>query len=110
AMERRASERGLGLKIETFVDENPVPCSPGVIDALTTLCRELKANHLVMPSGAGHDSQHVAAAAEMGMLFVPGAKGIAHTPEECADMADLAYGTEAFAEALLRFAGETNRA
>jgi beta-ureidopropionase / N-carbamoyl-L-amino-acid hydrolase len=110
AMERRAAERGLGLQIETSVDENPVPCSPGVIEAITRLCRELKANHLVMPSGAGHDSQHVAAAAEIGMVFVPSAKGIAHTPEEYTDIADIAYGTEVFAEALLHFAGETNRA
>jgi len=110
AMERRAAERHLGLQIETSVDENPVSCSPGVVDALTRLCSGLKANYLVMPSGAGHDSQHVAAAAEMGMLFVPSARGIAHTPDEYTDIADIAYGTEVFAEALLHFAGETKRA
>lgn len=106
AMERRAAARGLGLAIETFVDEDPVPCAPGVVDALTRLCEAIGADHLVMPSGAGHDAQHVAAVAEVGMLFVPSAKGIAHTPEEFTAIEDIAYGTEVFAEALLRFAGE----
>lgn len=106
AMERRARERGLELAVETFVDENPVPCSRRVVAHLTAVCEELGADYRVMPSGAGHDSQHVAAAAEIGMLFIPSARGIAHTPEEYTAIEDVAYGAEVFAEALLRFADE----
>ena len=57
-----------------------------------------------MSSGAGHDTQHVAAVADVGMYFVPSGRGIAHTPEEYTALEDLAYGAEVFAEALLELA------
>lgn len=106
AMERRARARNLKLSYETSVDENPVPCTPWIVEMLTDVCRTLDANFMIMPSGAGHDSQHVAAAADMGMLFIPSARGIAHTPEEYTAASDVAYGAEVFAEALLRLADQ----
>lgn len=104
AMDDRARDRGLELSVETFVDENPVPCTDWVVDCLSGTCRDLEASYMIMPSGAGHDTQHVAAAADVGMLFVPSARGIAHTPEELTAPEDLAYGAEVFAEALVRLA------
>ena len=103
-MDDRARDRGLELSVETFVDENPVPCTDWVVDCLSGTCRDLEASYMIMPSGAGHDTQHVAAAADVGMLFVPSARGIAHTPEELTAPEDLAYGAEVFAEALVRLA------
>ena len=102
--ERCAKERGLELDIETFVDEPPVPCTPWVVDTLSEVCRELDASFMIMPSGAGHDTQHVAAVADVGMYFVPSGRGIAHTPEEYTAIEDIAYGAEVFAEALLKLA------
>lgn len=106
SMHERCAARGLDLSFETFVDEAPVPCSPWLVSALDGLCQELNAEHLVMPSGAGHDSQHVAAAADVGMLFIPSVRGIAHTPEEFTEPADLAHGAEILAEALARLADD----
>lgn len=104
AMEKRAAARELGLSVDTFVDEHPVPCTDWVIEALTGVCRDLNANFMVMPSGAGHDTQHVAAVADVGMYFIPSAGGIAHTPGEFTAIEDVAYGTEVLAEALVLLA------
>lgn len=104
AIRKCAAERGLELTIETFVDEPPVPCTPWVVDTLSKVCRELSASFMTMSSGAGHDTQHVAAVADVGMYFVPSGRGIAHTPEEYTALEDLAYGAEVFAEALLELA------
>ncbi len=104
AMEERARGRDLSLKVETFVDEPPVPCTDWVVAELNAICGDLGANFMVMPSGAGHDTQHVAAVADVGMLFIPSAGGIAHTPEEYTSIEDVAYGTEVLAEALARLA------
>lgn len=107
AMEMRAGARGLGLSVETFVDEPPVPCTDWVIDTLANVCRDVGASFMAMPSGAGHDTQHVAAVADVGMYFIPSARGIAHTPEEFTEIEDVAYGTEVLAEALVRLANQT---
>ena len=104
AMETRALARDLALSVETHVDEHPVPCTPWVIDALQAVCDELGASCMVMPSGAGHDTQHVAAVADVGMYFIPSAHGIAHTPDEYTAIEDLTYGTEILAETLRRLA------
>jgi N-carbamoyl-L-amino-acid hydrolase len=104
AMEGRARKRDLGLSMETFVDEPPVPCTDWVVAELTRVCEDLDANFMVMPSGAGHDTQHIAAVADVGMVFIPSGGGIAHTPDEYTPIEDVAYGTEVLAEALSRLA------
>ena len=102
----RARERDLGLSMETFVDEPPVPCTDWVVADLTRVCEDLDANFMVMPSGAGHDTQHIAAVADVGMVFIPSGGGIAHTPDEYTPIEDVAYGTEVLAEALSRLANK----
>jgi hydantoinase/carbamoylase family amidase len=103
-MQDRCDARGLGLSYETYVSEHPVPCTPWLVEALTELCTELGASFHVMPSGGGHDTQHVAAVADATMMFIPSARGIAHTPEEYTSIEDVMAGTELLAEALYRLA------
>jgi beta-ureidopropionase / N-carbamoyl-L-amino-acid hydrolase len=104
AMDRIAQARGLGLSVETFVDENPVPCTPWVVEVIHQTCRDMGADFMLMPSGGGHDTQHVAAVAPAAMMFIPSAGGIAHTPEEHTAIEDLVAGTEVLAETLARLA------
>jgi len=106
AMQSRCSARGLKLNFETSVDENPVPCASWIVEGLEHMCRDTGVDALVMPSGAGHDSQHVAAATDVGMLFIPSARGIAHTPDEYTSAEDVAYGAEVLTEALRRLAND----
>ena len=105
----RARERDLGLSVETFVDEPPVPCTDWVVAELTRVCEHTDASFMVMPSGAGHDTQHIAAVADVGMYFIPSADGIAHTPGEYTSIEDVACGTELLAEAVARLAGREEK-
>jgi hydantoinase/carbamoylase family amidase len=109
AMEGRAREGELGLSVETFVDEPPVPCTDWVVAELTRVCEQLHASFMVMPSGAGHDTQHIAAVADVGMYFIPSGGGVAHTPDEYTPIEDVAYGTEVLAEALARLADKDEK-
>jgi len=45
-----------------------------------------------MPSGAGHDSQHMSTIAPTGMIFVPSVGGISHSPQEFTSATDMANG------------------
>lgn len=105
-MQKRCDARGLALTYETYVSEDPVPCTPWLVKGLEELCVELGARYFVMPSGGGHDTQHVAAVADAAMLFIPSARGIAHTPEEFTAIEDVAAGAEVLAEALYRLADD----
>ena len=59
-----------------------------------------------MPSGAGHDAQHLAAVTESGMIFVPAVRGLGHTPDEYTEIDDIGLGTEVLAETLCALAEE----
>ncbi len=109
AMQRRARDRDLKLSVETYVDESPVLCTDSVVRTLTRVCQDVEANFMLMPSGAGHDTQHVAAVADVGMYFIPSARGIAHTPDEHTAIEEVACGAEVLAESLTRLADQKDR-
>ena len=56
----------------------------------------------VMPSGAGHDAQSMAALGPMGMIFVPSIGGISHSPKELTSWDDCARGADVLLHAVLR--------
>lgn len=99
-----SSHRGLALDISVTVDEDPVPTSSEIILTLTRVLNRLNIPFLEMPSGGGHDSQHLASITEAGMFFVPSAGGISHTPQEFTSVDDMLLGCRALAESLLDLA------
>lgn len=54
-----------------------------------------------MPSGAGHDAQMMAQLGPMGMIFVPSAGGISHSPRELTSWQDCANGANVLLSAVL---------
>jgi N-carbamoyl-L-amino-acid hydrolase len=106
ALDRVGAARGLGLEVSTSVDEAPVPCSPWIVERIAAACARLGIDALRLSSGGGHDAQHLAAVTESGMIFVPSARGIAHTPEEYTELEDIALGAEVLAEVLASLAEE----
>jgi N-carbamoyl-L-amino-acid hydrolase len=58
--------------------------------------------HRSLPSGAGHDAQELARIAPIGMIFVPSAKGISHSPLEFTGPQDVENGANVLLQALLR--------
>jgi N-carbamoyl-L-amino-acid hydrolase len=57
-----------------------------------------------LPSGAFHDANFIAEIAPTGMIFVPCAKGISHSPAESARPEDLAAGARVLAATLVELA------
>ena len=99
AAARIAVERALAIDVVTLSSAEPTPFDPDVIGTLAETAAALDAEPLVMPSGAGHDAQCIAALAPAGMLFVPSVDGISHSPLERTDDADLILGARALAAA-----------
>ena len=95
-----ASERNLGVEIRTLRDRPPVALSPRVADVLRRAAVAAGVEPREMTSGAGHDAQVLAAAASVGMLFVPSIGGRSHCPEEATAAEDVVLGSRVLATAL----------
>ena len=99
-----AARRGLTVQTEVQFDLPPTPCAPQIIAALTGAAAEASVPVMEMASGAGHDSQQMAAVCPVGMVFVRSKDGRSHTPEEFSSIPDIVDGIRVLAGALHRLA------
>lgn len=103
-MKRIASDAGVEIEIDCWMNGVPVPMNEEVIDIIESVCKDNKLNYRIMHSGAGHDSQIIAPRIPTGMIFVPSIKGISHNPAEKTELEDLKQGIEALALTLYKLA------
>ncbi len=102
--EEIASTRGLRFQTLLMDRTDPVFPSPRIIDLLKQECQKLEYSSLMLPSGAGHDSQILSEVAEIGMIFIPCENGISHSPEEKIEWEDLERGANLLLHSLIRLA------
>jgi N-carbamoyl-L-amino-acid hydrolase len=79
----------------------PAPSDPRVRALIDGAARGLGLSTRLLPSGAGHDAQALAALGPMGMIFVPSVGGISHSPRELTRPADITNGANVLLHALL---------
>ncbi|WP_284139420.1 MULTISPECIES: allantoate deiminase [unclassified Virgibacillus] len=99
-MNEVASQLGVRIDIDMWMDADPVPMDPNVVKAIQTQCELNKLDYKMMHSGAGHDSQLMAPAMPTAMIFVPSRNGISHSPHEYTKPEQLAVGVNALIGAL----------
>jgi allantoate deiminase len=87
-----AARRGLTLTTDIQVDLPPTPCDPALVTLLQDISKAQGIAHLTMSSGAGHDSQQMAAVCPVVMIFVRSEGGRSHTPEEYSTISDIMEG------------------
>ncbi len=103
-MEEVAARRGLGLSVETILDHHACTCDPALVEVLRSAATEADIPHIVMASGAAHDSQQIAGVCPVAMVFVRSAGGRSHTPEEFSSLDDIVAGIKVLAGGLYRMA------
>ncbi len=99
-----AEQRGVTLHVATVAEDEPVTCSPAVVEAAQAACDELGAEPHFMASGAYHDAVILSERYPVGMIFVPSVGGISHHPDERTEAADLELGVEVLTGTLRRLA------
>lgn len=105
AVLREVSERRrLQLDMRVQMSHEPCLSDPHLLGVMRAAAAELSIPHLVMASGAGHDSQQMAAIAPVAMIFIRSKDGRSHTPEEFSSTEDIVKGIELLAETLYRLA------
>ena len=78
----------------------PAPCSPKIREAFETAVEQLGLQSMTLFSGAGHDTQAMAAICPAGMIFIPSSGG-SHNPSEFASPDACKNGANVILQALL---------
>jgi beta-ureidopropionase / N-carbamoyl-L-amino-acid hydrolase len=85
---------GTGTKFsyKTTHDSAPALTDPRVQQTVDRSAKGLQLTTKSLPSGAGHDAQHMARICPSGMIFIPSAGGISHAPTEFSKASDVTNG------------------
>lgn len=99
-----ARRRGLDIEWAIQIDHEPQPSDPGLLDVIKRAASGQGVPFLTMASGAGHDSQQMAAIARIAMIFVRSKDGRSHTPDEFSSIEDIVEGIRVLAASLYELA------
>jgi len=86
---------------EIDVASPPAPTDQQMRRIISAVADDLGLSSRLMPSGAGHDAQDMTHVAPTGMIFVPSAKGISHSPKEFTTAVDMANGASVLLKTVL---------
>lgn len=101
-------QRDVNVTITTLSEESPINLHPTLMHFIEEACKTQGFSYKVMPSGAGHDSMHMAKLYPTAMVFVPSKKGISHNPKEYTSPEEMAKGLTVLKEAILQAANKDN--
>lgn len=103
-MREVAMRRNLGIDWVVQINHEAVPSDADIVAALNASARDQGVPVMQMASGAGHDSQQMAAIAKVAMVFVRSKDGRSHTPDEFSSIPDIVEGIRVLAGGLHRLA------
>lgn len=102
AIDAVAHRRDVRVRRRLLRDGAPVALDAALVKAAHHAAARLGTESLSTHSGAGHDVQHLASLVPAVLLFVPLAGGESHTPQEEADMQDIAVAADVLLDLLTR--------
>lgn len=104
ALEDAADRHNLGLSILEKSRLEPSTCAPSVVELIGAKATARGYDYRVMSCGAGHDVQCFANLCDAGLIFVPSAGGVSHSPDEWTDWADIEKGANVLLDTVLHLA------
>lgn len=99
-----AAETRTKIEMTRKVHNESAAAAPEIQRAIESAANKLRLDTRHLPSGAGHDAQMMATLMPMGMIFVPSAGGISHSPKEFTSWQDCANGANVLLETVLDLA------
>ncbi len=101
-----ARRHNLKFSYEELSWLTPRACDSGIVQSFCDQAEALGLSHIVMPSGAGHDTQFMAEVARAGMIFVPSVGGISHAPDEWTNWSDVENGANVLLNTVHHYVSE----
>jgi N-carbamoyl-L-amino-acid hydrolase len=96
-----AASNRTAVRFEKYYRSPAATSDARMMGVVEDSARSLSFSTLSLPSGAGHDAQSIALLAPMGMIFVPSAEGISHSPREYTAPEDVERGANVLLHAVL---------
>ncbi|MFQ5564112.1 MAG: M20 family metallo-hydrolase [Parvularculaceae bacterium] len=97
-----AQETAVSVAFERIdVASHPALTDERIRAKIAKAAQGLGLSYKTMPSGAGHDAQDMARIAPTGMIFVPSAAGVSHSPKEFTEAQDMANGADVLLRTIL---------
>ncbi len=103
-LDELARGEGVGIATRRLARFAPVAFDPGVIGLVERVARSHGRSTMRLPAGAGHDAQMLARVCPAGMIFVPSAGGMSHSPQEHTEPDALVAGANVLLEVVLALA------
>lgn len=105
-IEKRAAAIAIGSKTTIRFDKQANASKPALTNkalqqTITAAAKALGLSTKLMQSGAGHDSQEIAAIAPVAMIFVPSVGGISHSYQELTKSGDISNGANVLLQTIL---------
>jgi hydantoinase/carbamoylase family amidase len=97
-----ATATGTTITMRPDIGSPAARCDPRLMGLISDAVGAAGLSSIELPSGAGHDAQHMAALCPIGMIFVPSLGGVSHNPGEATEPPDLIRGAEVLLDTLLR--------
>ncbi|MFN8684403.1 MAG: hydantoinase/carbamoylase family amidase [Acidobacteriota bacterium] len=104
-VEAIAGESGLRIEMIRRGRNEPALADAGIAGRIEATARGLGLGTMRMASGAGHDAQMMVRVMPMGMIIVPSAGGVRHSPREWTEWEDCERGARVLREVVLGLAG-----
>lgn len=79
----------------------PSMSSRSIQDKMIQAAESMGISYIKMQSGAGHDTQEMAAIGPIGMVFIPSKDGISHNPKEYSSPSEMAKGANVMLHTVL---------
>lgn len=83
------------------LSSTPTFASQEIQDKMIQAAESLGISYIKMQSGAGHDTQEMAALGPIGMVFIPSKDGISHNPKEYSSPSQMAKGANVMLHTVL---------
>ena len=64
--------------------------------------KRFKYKYLLMDSGAGHDTAHLAKVSDATIIFIPCKNGLSHCPQEFTDSINIKKGSEVILSSIIQ--------
>ena len=90
--DRIAAATGTRFSYASTHDSKSALMDPRIQKIIETSAGEARLSSRYLPSGAGHDAQHMARICPAGMIFIPSKDGISHAPQEFSTPGDITNG------------------
>ena len=99
-----AAANALNIRHELITHMPAASMSAGFISTIESVCDDYGIAHMPLISYAGHAGQFTAQITPTGMIFIPSADGIGHSPREFTEWEEIERGANVLLHTVLRWA------